>query len=60
MFLTILKICGVSLAITLTICLIVMMIAETIENVKGENKSKEQKNKKKKEKIYYRALNDHD
>lgn len=42
MFLTILKICGVSFVIILTICLIVMMITATIETVKGGKEHKEE------------------
>lgn len=43
MFLTILKICGVAVVITLTICLIVPMITVTIENVKDGKERKEEK-----------------
>ena len=42
MFLTILKICGVSFVIVLTICLIVMMIVSTIEYVKDVEEHKEE------------------
>lgn len=42
MFITILKICGVSFVVILTICLIVMMIVGTIAIVKGETEHKEE------------------
>lgn len=42
MFLTILKICGASFVIVLTICFIVIVIASTIDAIKGEKENKEE------------------
>lgn len=42
MFITILKICGVSFVVILTICLIIMMIVGTISIVKDETEHKKE------------------